>query len=351
MDFVGQIWSRSSQILSAFFTAYENLNFSEKGVDEVNKKILLRLQNVVSFYALYAPREAASADWGGADSECVLDKWILARLNETGTEMTRAFDAYEIDRGVRPIMDFIDDLSTWYLRRSRDRFKSSDSAEATSDKDDAIATTRYVLLELSKLIAPVMPFYAEELYQKVKVVDGKESVHLENWTDFTKHPLTPSLAKEGEARSSEQGVLEDMKQVREIVEKGLNLRNEANVKVRQPLASFTFEKRETELAPEYLAIIADELNVKEVKAGDKNNLDTEITLELKAEGAMRDLVRAIQDTRKKEDWQTSDRGTLIISEKLKETVSIFEDEIKKVAGISSITYENIEVDFKLSKAE
>jgi isoleucyl-tRNA synthetase len=323
----------------------EDVCFSEKGVDEVNKKILLRLQNVVSFYELYAKDEVARAD-----SQNVLDKWIIARLVETGLEITKALDVYEIDKGVRPIMSMIDDLSTWYLRRSRDRFKSSDSASVTPDKDDAIATTRYVLFELSKLIAPVMPFYAEELYQKVKDIKaGKESVHLETWGTFTKLPLTPSLAKEGEARSSEQGVLESMTLVRQLVEKGLSLRNEANIKVRQPLALFTFEKNKIELPQEYYGIIADELNVKEVKGGTKNELDTNITESLRQEGVMRDLVRAIQEMRKKQDWQTTDRGNLVIAEKLKADVESFEDEIRKVAGITDIEYKDLEGEFELTK--
>lgn len=305
----------------------EDVCFSEKGVDEVNKKILLRLQNVVSFYELYAKDEAARSD-----SQNVLDKWIIARLIETGLEMTRALDAYEIDKGVRPIMSMIDDLSTWYLRRSRDRFKSDD----VEDKNIAIATTRYVLLELSKLIAPVMPFYAEELYQKVKdIKTGKESVHLETWTEFVSLP--------------DQGVLDSMGLVRSFVEKGLSLRNEANIKVRQPLALFTFEKTEINLSNDYYSIIADELNVKEVREGSKSEIDTNITESLRQEGVMRDLVRNIQEMRKKQDWQTTDRGNLVIAEKLKADVETFEDEIKKVAGISAIEYKEIEGEFELAK--
>jgi isoleucyl-tRNA synthetase len=304
----------------------EDVCFSEKGVDEVNKKILLRLQNVVSFYELYANGEAAVSD-----SPNVLDQWIVAHLNETGASMTRALDAFEIDKGVRPLMDMIDDLSTWYLRRSRDRFKSDDVA----DKTAAIATTRYVLLELSKLIAPVMPFYAEELYQKVKPEGAKVSVHLEQWTEF--------VAGEGK-------LITKMKMLREIVEAGLSLRNATGVKVRQPLQSFTYEQKEgIEFSGEELAIIADELNVKEVKAGTKNELDTTITDTLRAEGVMRDLVRAVQDMRKKQDWQTTDRGNLVIAEKLKADVETFEDEIKKVAGIVLISYGEMEGEFELHK--
>jgi len=177
------------------------------------------------------------------------------------------------------------------------------------------------------------------MYQKVKIDGGPDSVHLDSWPDF----------KEKGARSSERGVLESMKLVREIVEKGLSLRNGANIKVRQPLASFTLEKSNTELGSEYLAIIADELNVKEVKVGEKYDLDTEITPELKAEGVMRDIVRSIQDTRKKENWQTVDKGKLLLAERLKDTLTPFEDEMKRVAGIIEIRYGEVEGEFELRK--
>ncbi len=311
----------------------EDVCFSEKGVDEINKKIILRLQNVVSFYEMYAKGEEAKAD-----SSNVLDQWIVARLNQTGAEMTKAFDAYEIDRGVRPIMDMIDDLSTWYLRRSRDRFKSDDK----EDKTAAIATTRYVLLELSKLIAPVMPFYAEELYQKVKGKERKESVHLEEWPKF------------GEVNTE---VIAYMSFVRSFVTMALMQREKVGIKVRQPLAKMIVKHSGKELlSQEYIEIIKDEVNVKDVSFEylDQDQpplvlLDTNIDEKLKAEGVMRDLVRAVQDMRKKENWNPSDRGNLVIAEKLKADVSQFEEEIKKVAGISQINYGDMEGEFELSK--
>ncbi len=123
-------------------------------------------------------------------------------------------EKYELDKATRPFADFIDDLSTWYLRRSRDRFKGDDE----NDKVAALSTTRLVLIELSKLLAPFMPFIAEEIYLKLN--GGIESVHLENWPDQGKIDID---------------LLENMKVVREIASLGLEARSKAKINVRQPL--------------------------------------------------------------------------------------------------------------------
>src|SRR5581483_1189024 len=139
----------------------EEVAFSEKGLDEVTKKVLNRLLNVVSFYELY---KNGKFEVQNSKSENILDQWIIARLNELNNEITRNLDKYELDKAARPIANFIDDLSTWYLRRSRERFKSEDE----DDKQAALSTIHFVLLQFSKLVAPFMPFLAEDIYQKVK---------------------------------------------------------------------------------------------------------------------------------------------------------------------------------------
>ena len=147
----------------------EDLNFSEKGVDEVYKKIILKLGNVLSFYNLFKNNDAKLHN----KSEKILDKWILIRLNNLQKEITESLDVYKIDSATRPILDFIDDLSTWYIRRSRDRFKS----ENIEDKNNALTTTHFVLLELAK-IWPIYAFLAEDIFQSLRAKDNKESVHL-----------------------------------------------------------------------------------------------------------------------------------------------------------------------------
>ncbi|MFA5651788.1 MAG: class I tRNA ligase family protein [Candidatus Paceibacterota bacterium] len=318
-------------LLSSSATRAEDLKFSNKGVDEVLKKIIMRLQNVYTFFEMY----------GGFDLDLtkkdeykkpknILDKWILARLKETATQITKATDGHEFDRATRPIGDFVDDLSTWYLRRSRDRFKSED----VPDRNSAMFTTRTVILEFSKLLAPGMPFLAEDLYLKITGGMEKESVHLENWTEeFV-----------GELSAEETEVLEKMRETRIIVSVGLEARAKAGIKVRQPLASLKVKSVKLMGSEEYLEPIKDEVNVKEVIfeemiAGDVE-LDTVLTERLKDEGASRDIIRAIQEMRKNKKLNPSDQVELFVetSDDGKELINKFYNEISKVAGLKSISF-------------
>jgi isoleucyl-tRNA synthetase len=315
-------------LLSSPIVHAEDLAFTERGVDEVVKKNIARLLNVLSFYEMYGT-DVKKAE---GESQNPLDQWMLARLAELTTEMSQSFDAYELDRAVKPIGLFIDDLSTWYIRRSRDRFKSDDEA----DRAHAIETTRVVLLELSKLLAPVMPFLADHLYSRVG--GEKESVHLDAWP-------TPTDADEK--------ILAAMTQVRNIVSLALEARAKAGLKVRQPLASVTV-KGEALSSPLAL-IIADELNVKEVKwstsiEGDVE-LDTAITPELKKEGQFRELLRTVQGLRKASKLEPSDVITLTIktTDESRALVEEFADELKKTALVKEIIFgdvagESIDID-------
>jgi len=304
----------------------EDLRFTEKGVDEVQKKILMRLLNVVSFYELYKD-DAISAS---AESKNILDKWITARLKELLVQIEKGFDEYELDRAVRPIGDFVDDLSTWFLRRSRDRFKSED----TQDKQNALSTLRFVLEELAKMLAPAMPFIAEEIYGKVKGANGKESVHLENWP---KH------------KKPNKKILEDMNEARRVVSAGLEVRASAGIKVRQPLGKL--------MSPSYIIksdslrnTIAAELNVKEIifdeTVQEKGEFDTTITPELKKEGDLRDFIRAIQDLRKKKQLIPSDVITIRIdtTEEGKIFLESFSQDIKQATLTKDILFETGEKD-------
>jgi isoleucyl-tRNA synthetase len=316
-------------LLSSPVVKAEDLCFSEAGVDEVLKKVISRLDNVLSFYEMYSQNSSAPVKNFVPTSASVLDRWILVRLNKLIYEVTLATDKYEIDRAVRPIGDFVDDLSTWYLRRSRDRFKSDN----IKDKTQAIETTRFVLEQLSKIIAPSMPFYSDELYQKVKSCDGKESVHLDSW---------PAIRK---ISTEEEKVISDMEMVRQIVSLGLEARSKSSIKVRQPLLKL---KIKTENLEPYFALIKDEVNVKEI-IFDKDiveavELDINITPDLRLEGQMRELLRGIQEFRKQEKLNPND----IIYLKIKtdsagrDLVKKFEADIKKPAGIKNISFENVE---------
>jgi isoleucyl-tRNA synthetase len=322
-------------LLSSPVVKSEDLKFSNKGVDEVLKKIIMRLQNVYSFFEMYGGFDAVKdAETWKVNSKNVLDKWIIARIKETITQITKATDNYELDRATRPIGDIVDDISTWYLRRSRDRFKSEDP----EDRYDAMLTTRYVIFELSKLLAPSMPFLAEDLYLKITGGMKKESVHLEDWSD----ELAGDLGKE------DAEIIENMKEARQIVSIGLEARAKVGIKVRQPLQAIKVKSQKLKASKEYFDLIMDEINVKEIIFDESNvnevELDTNISEELKEEGIMRDIIRSIQEMRKNKKLNPQDQIELTVDTDVsgKKLIEKFKDEISKVAGIKEINYESID---------
>jgi isoleucyl-tRNA synthetase len=323
-------------LLSSPVVRAENLNFSEKGVDEVYKKVILRLWNTYSFYEMYCPK-------GGTfdlpkvipqKSDNVLDQWILARLDELKGEVLKWMERYELDKAVRPIAEFVDDLSTWYIRRSRERLKREGE-----DQVRAARTTKFVLVELSKIIAPFTPFMAERIYKLLK--GGKESVHLESWPEVSKGFFAKIFKRKPE-------VVNDMKEVRKIVSFGLEARAKEGIKVRQPLAALKIKSQILNLKnnEELLKLIKDEVNVKEIIFDEaiksEVELDTSITEELKKEGQLRELVRGLQDLRKKAGLNPGQKIVLEI-----QTDSIgrglvlkFEDEFKKSVGALDVKFVN-----------
>lgn len=316
----------------------ENMNFSEKGVQEAMRKNVMLLWNVYSFYEMYAGEESATSDSGHE-----LDRWILARLSQLIASTSKAMEDYNLPKAIRPITDFIDDLSTWYLRRSRDRFKS----EEVADRQAALETMNFVLLTLSKVMAPFMPFTAEALWQKVSRHNyeaNTKSVHLEAWP---------------ETFSFEERSITEMDIVRHIVEMGLAARDTVKIKVRQPLGKLTVHSKTLRLDNEVLLdLIKDELNVKEVmfvdSADDHVELDTVITPELKKEGMKRELVRVINQLRKQAEMTIEDRIILTWWSEDPVMVAIFNDlaeELKRDTLSSEIKQEKIAESFEYTVEE
>jgi len=297
-------------------------NFDEKNVDEVVKKVILIWQNTLKFYKLYAEKKIKPDQ----DSTHILDKWVLAEFNQLVNLVSKYLDEYNIIDAARKIQEFINNFSTWYLRRSRDRFKGVDK----KDKNYALATTNYVLLNLSKLCAPFVPFIAEEIYQELN--GEKESVHLENWPAVSAELIDTKL-------------LEQMETARKIIEQALAVRAAAGIKVRQPLNKLYITKKS--LAEELFFLIKDEVNVKEVEMVDKfpsgDNfkvgadenykvcLDIEIDKDLQLQGNARELIRQINAQRKELGLSISDLVKISYetkSSELKETLAKFGEEIK-----------------------
>lgn len=285
----------------------EDFSFSERGVQEAMRKVNMLVWNVLQFYELFTNN--GTSETNTSESDHILDRWIVARLNQLIAEVTKHMQAYNLPKATRPIAEFVDDLSTWYIRRSRERFKSDDEA----DKQAAIATTRHMLVELATVMAPFMPFLAEIVWQKVTgndLVHGEKSVHLEAWPT---------------GEEVDEYVLSAMQRAREIVEIGLAQRDAIKIKVRQPLASATVIG--SQLPSEYRNLIRDELNVKDVvfKEGEALSvtLDTDITEELKAEGLQRELVRTINGLRKKAGLTINDRATVYYTADSDDIASVF----------------------------
>lgn len=297
----------------------EDLNFSEKGVDEISKKVISKLDNVLSFYEMYSDKSLIQKDYKN-NSQNILDKWILIRLGELQKVMTESLENYRIDSAVRPILDFTDDFSTWYLRRSRDRFKS----ENEEDKNHTLNTTRFVFFELAKCLAPITPFFAEYVYQKTKNENDPESVHFCAW---------PKAIK------TDEKVIENMKETRKIVSLALEKRMAANIKVRQPLSGLIIKNHELKDKKEYLDLIKDEINIKNIsfneKLEDEVELDITITPELQKEGNIRDFIRAIQELRKNQNLKPQDSIRLLVEtdEVGKKFIKESENEIKKPTNI------------------
>lgn len=266
-------------------TKAENLFFSEKGVDEINKKVLNILWNVYKFYELYSDKLQNTNYKLQANN--ILDQWILAKLNLLIKEVTENMDKYKIFNICKFFEIFINEFSTWYIRRSRERFKLMNG-----NNQQPLIILRYVLLTLSKLMAPFTPFITEEIYQKLLTENMPESVHLCDWPKTNKTLIN-------------KGLEEKMDLTRKIVSLALAKRIENKIKVRQPLASLKIKSQILNFKnkEELLELIKQEINVKEIVFDDKIKeeieINTEITQELREEGIVREIIRHIQQMRKK----------------------------------------------------
>ena len=283
-------------LLSSPVLSGEDFALLDKDVSDVARKLAM-IWNVYDFFTMYASVDNIDSADLKETSENPLDIWIVSRVHQLRDEITEGMEEYNLPKALSGVLPFVDDLSNWFVRRSRRRFWKS---EDDGDKMAAYATLYYVLVYLSKIIAPFVPFMAEELYQKM--TGAETSVHLLDWP---------------EAGEIDEQVLAEMAQAREIITEGLAQRmnrseTEDQIKVRQPLAELTYAG---EKLPEfYEQIIADEVNVKKVVHGKTTKLDKTLTSELIAEGQVRELIRLVQSARKKAGLNVDDRIKLSVSE-------------------------------------
>ncbi len=357
-------------MMNSWAVRAEDMKFSEAWVEETIKKVILPFWNTYAFFTTYANIDNFSCEDGDIYKHLDdpnfnnLDKWMLSTLNELIKEVTEWFDSYDLNAVTRPIVSFMDNLTNWYIRRSRRRFWKS---ENDNDKMLAYKTLYQVLVDTAKVIAPLVPFVTEEVF---KWLTNKESVHLELFPEYRSDIIDLQLNS-------------DMDKAQKIINLWLALRWSKKIRVRQPLSSITIWE---ELSSYYMEIIKEELNVKEVivadmwsiakkickpnarligprfgakvqdiireaKAGNFIELDdgwvkvgeyelmkwefeiayevsetstadiqawfsmviamdTVVTDELLTEGYTRDIIRSIQDARKEAGYNVSDRITL-----------------------------------------
>lgn len=308
----------------------ESKNYDEKSVAEINNKVFNLFGNVLSFYELYRD---ISLEGKVVSSEHVLDQWIMARLNQLVGDMTVSLDSYDLFKPTRAIRDFIDDLSTWYLRRSRDRIKDEASQPASASYGEARQTLYTVLKTTAQLVAPFAPFFAEYVWQKLKTDTDEESVHLSVWP------------KGGQFN---QQSIDKMMFVRALCTIGNAHRKHHNIPIRQPLATLFVNSSDGAFIQlkgdeKILTLVKEELNVKSITFSEETNLDIQITTELKLEGDYRELVRVVQDLRKEKGLAPNDTISLVLPEKYKEIFDAFGEDLKKTVGAKDVSIEGEEV--------
>jgi isoleucyl-tRNA synthetase len=300
----------------------EPKNFDDREVAKAFRRVHLIVYNSLIFWKTYADQKATAVNAKNA-----LDAWILARLNEATASVTKNLDAYEIREAALEIEALVDDLSRWYIRRSRRRLQRP---ESVADYKAASATLRYILLSLVKLMAPFTPFFSEILYAELG--GTHESVHLDAW---------PAADKK-----VNKNIILGMKAVRDLAAQGLAKRAEAGIKVRQPLTAFRIKDRILKSHAPLLAILADEVNVKKVlfvtpgaMQGD-GELDTTITPELREEGLVREVIRMVQGLRQDADLEPKDRIAVMLelgkaaSDAIQKNEALFKEEV----GAQALAY-------------
>lgn len=244
--------------------------FDVDGVREINNKFIGTLKNVYSFYATYANIDCFDAssyesDW---NRSAEIDRWIISRLHSLIAEVRKHMEGYEFSRVLRAIQDFvIDELSNWYVRRSRRRFWAF---ELTEDKIEAYRTLYQVLVEISKLISPFTPYLAEELYINLT---GAESVHLVAYPECCTELINTALEAE-------------MQAVIDVVSLGRTARGECGIKIRQPLGKMYVPARLQAVLDKMLGLVQEEVNIHEIEyiAEDSDFVQYELKPQFKVMG-------------------------------------------------------------------
>jgi len=295
----------------------EPKRFDEQDLSKTFRKLFMLAYNSFVFYSTYGEEKHRPIK--------ILDDWIVARLNETAQIASENLERYEAGEAAKAIEQFVDDLSRWYIRRSR--------------KNVSGKILKLVLTELAKLMAPFSPFFPEALYQSL---GGKKSVHLESW------PKT-------RRKATDKQLLAAMTEIRRIASLALAEREKAGIKVRQPLSRLKVKSVKLKASDrELIQLLADEVNVKGVvidrKLKGELELDVKVTPELKKEGDLRELVRMIQGLRHDAGYNPSHKIALMFDVPA-ETIRFLktiEPDLKKMVNAKIVEYKKNKFDAELT---
>jgi len=302
----------------------EDIILSEEDYRNQIKTFHIPLWNILKFFVLYANLDGYDlAEDVPLNSKNILDRWQISMLSQLHQEVTADLESYDTVSAIRKLTQFVDDVSKWYIRRSRERIGSA--AHDEEDKNAFYNTLLYVLRTFSKISAPVVPFLSESIYIQLT---NSESVHLEDWPEL------------GDVNND---ILFNMDIVRKLVEVGHRVRKEQQLKVRQPLAKVEFiipaklKLKEDVDYDQFVDLLKDELNVKAVHFSNGSDLsaqyDTDLTDELRSEGQARDFIRMIQQERRQQNLHQDD----VINVVAPDFPDSFVDYIKEKVTAENIT--------------
>ncbi|AHE63143.1 isoleucine--tRNA ligase [Borrelia parkeri] len=246
----------------------DDLKYSDDGVKDVLKNIIIPIWNAYSFFITYAIIDKFEPNNNiNLNKTNILDKWIVSEIESLKKILNKEIDKYNLTKSIEELLAFIDKLNNWYIRRSRRRFWKS---ENDNDKIDAHETLYYVIKNLMLMLAPFIPFLTEEIYQNLKTKDEKESIHLNKYPQAIEKLINIDLE-------------EKMNFIRKVVSIARALRASHNIKIRKPISTIyvvTKDQKEQQILNEMKEIILEEINAKEIKI--KNNEEELVTYKAKA---------------------------------------------------------------------
>ena len=289
-------------LMSANIVRGGDSRISDNGIDDVVRHVLLPIWNAYSFFTLYANVDGYEAKFR-TESEHLLDRYLLAKTRQLVESVDSKMEDYDLPGATESIQAFIDALNNWYIRRSRDRFWEKRTKENENEKKDAYDTLYTVLKIFSQVSAPFLPMIMEEIHTGLT---GEQSVHLTDWPD-------------SEILPEDKPLVENMDRIRDAASTALRLREDEGIRVRLPLSSMVIAGPGSSSLSNFLELLTDEVNVKEIKLIE--DLDKYATYSLQPNGSLLGPrlgkeVQSVFAAAKSGDWELNEDGTAKVADVL-----------------------------------